>query len=573
MTGRMSNVKIGELTKIIDNIPGYSDILIELKGSLHEAIRLPRDDAITFLRIRLEPSVLINDDVTPKRFIYRTIIRILNELNIPATITPGTSIVETVIDIIFAGDELKDSNTLAKTLYETHIEGMSTGEPTNPLFNNQATGTTTSSPQDARHQNYGAPEFDSLTKKLSSATYNFRDRQLRFSGSYDSTLSLHRFMQLFDATVEQYDVPDTSCVPLMMSALQGVALDFYFDTIKNNAQTKMEAYNLLKQRFDSASTRAQAQSFLESLTLESIQRADNCSTARALELAQQKIANIAPMCGPEYRHESHKARWLSNILRNEKWAQLCCERRLTEAQDYSTFISALNSTLTQQTITLNNGNRDESNAPGGTMAIPTYYGQRCATPTRPFRIPYRRRNNGRRMTAQQLRAKKQRTRCLKCGEYGHWRAECPKNNMTMSDAINARIAESGDNLSTIKNTLLAIVAHEDEHTDYLNDLDQINENDEPIIESTADNWLAHNLDPFDTCLAALDISNNFSIENNDERSNRQDNTIVNNFVFLASPLAIRNGEDTTFNGALIDTGAQRSVIGSSNLVHISDPCD
>lgn len=98
-------------------------------------------------------------------------------------------------------------------------------------------------------------------------------------------MSLYRFKKLFSSTVEQYHIPAASTIALMLSALEGTALDFYFDRIKGRVQSLREAYNLLEERFDSPHTRAQAQSYLEFTTISSIREAESCSTPRALENA------------------------------------------------------------------------------------------------------------------------------------------------------------------------------------------------------------------------------------------------------------------------------------------------
>ena len=96
-------------------------------------------------------------------------------------------------------------------------------------------------------------------------------------------LSLHRFKQLFLTRIEQYKLPDESDLPLMPSALEGIALDYYFDSIKGVAETVADAFDLLDSTFNSQNTRAQFQNYLESLTLAAVRESESCSTAKAFE--------------------------------------------------------------------------------------------------------------------------------------------------------------------------------------------------------------------------------------------------------------------------------------------------
>lgn len=439
----IASAKIAALSKVLDTLPDHTDLLAEVKVSLVESIRLPKDRALNLLRVRLEPATLVNDHVTPKKHIYRAILNVLDALGVPVALTEGESVVLTTIDILFNGESLKEANAIAKSLYEAHISGMASGSiapaPLNPVSH---------SPQDFRSNSPRSSSGqyqnsnDSPSRKLSSASHTFRNSTHSFSGSYDSPMSLYRFKQLFSTTIEQYQIPQHSALTLMLTALEGVALDYYFDKIKGHANNLNEAYKLLDARFDSPHTRAQAQSFLESTTLASIRETESCTTARALEFAQRKIANVAPMCGPAYRDESHKARWLANMLKHETWAQQCCERLMTDAQDYATFVASLNSAITQQSLSRSTN----MEKPSTTMALPTWYGQRYATDVNRNNRRYNGNHKNRyRRTPEQLRRLKANTRCLKCNEKGHWRAECPNRSMTMSNAINARIKTAQEN--------------------------------------------------------------------------------------------------------------------------------
>lgn len=322
MAVRLSRKDIKDLSELIKKLPEYADLLLEVKNSLFEAITLPKSEAIKYLRIRLEPAVLVNDDIAPKRDIYRVILKVLTLLGLDHELTPGVSIVETTIDTLFDQDNFTDVNIRAKELYKSHINGRSSGstraDTSRVSYNQQDVRSSGNIQEGAGSRDMTS---DSISKKLSSASYTFKDSSHRFSGDYDCQMSLYRFKQMVYATCDKYNIPERSRASILTDALEGQALDFYLDNIAGQAVTLSSAFESLEQRFDSPHSRAQAQSYLESLTLTSIRDAEQCTTAKALDIAINRISSIAPMCGNAFGHESHKSRWLANMLRQESWAQ------------------------------------------------------------------------------------------------------------------------------------------------------------------------------------------------------------------------------------------------------------
>ena len=315
-----------QLDAAIDSIPETLDSLTEIKISLQEAVTRTFDEAVTLLRLRLEPSVLVNDETTPKRYLYRTIALVLTALGVVVNQAAGTSIVIAVIDALYPLAQFKDVNEEAKRLYAKHVEGRSSGSSASALIVHDSN--TRLSRQDARSDNNhginnGRTQTDSLSRRISPVSYSFRDDSQKFTGSYESPISLHRFKQLFLDTLEQHNIPASHRIQLLPNALKGIALTHYLDKIRGNPEirTLAQAFSSFEAVFDSAHTRAHAQAFLNATTLESIRDAEQCSTAKALEHAQTRINNVGPMCGPAFQHESHRSNWLANMLRREDWAQ------------------------------------------------------------------------------------------------------------------------------------------------------------------------------------------------------------------------------------------------------------
>ncbi len=100
------------------------------------------------------------------------------------------------------------------------------------------------------------------------------------------------------ATCDKYLAPERSRVSILTDALEGQALDFYLDNIAGQVTSLHVAFQMLQSRFDSAHSRVQAQSYLESLSLESIRTSEQLSTAQELDFAVKRISSVAPCVAP-----------------------------------------------------------------------------------------------------------------------------------------------------------------------------------------------------------------------------------------------------------------------------------
>ena len=106
---------------------------MEIRNSLSESIKLTKPEAIKHLQIRLEPAVLVNDDVTTKRYVYRTILTVLNALGLAHQLQPGISIVETTIDTLFNVTTFPVVNKQVKELYKIMLTAGQADHRTRPL--------------------------------------------------------------------------------------------------------------------------------------------------------------------------------------------------------------------------------------------------------------------------------------------------------------------------------------------------------------------------------------------------------------------------------------------------------
>ncbi len=69
--------KKDELRAELDSLKATTDILGEIKQSVVEAPSLNKEQVSRHMQLRLEPEVLVNDEVISKKHIYRIVIKIL----------------------------------------------------------------------------------------------------------------------------------------------------------------------------------------------------------------------------------------------------------------------------------------------------------------------------------------------------------------------------------------------------------------------------------------------------------------------------------------------------------------
>jgi len=304
----------------------------------------------------------------------------------------------------------------------------------------------------------------------------------------------------------------------MHHALSGLAKDFFFDKIQHQCTTLGEAYSMLQERFDNESTRVQMKARIDNISIGSLRKEHSISTEQALHRAFKMITDLF-----------------------------------------------------------------------AAMAYNNHFGSQYAQPRKPNNSSYRPRQPRKKRTLAELQELKKRTRCLKCGEVGHWRAECPKRDLSLTDAIRSRIVHNGKNNKAVADVLFAMVQEDDEFNEYIHLSNVEPEPDNPFtsymnMENQDTNEDAASL--FDNFCDVLDITpvpeeskdkhvtfseNHFCYADNfSEDQDAQHIPFAINLTTVAQvPCAIeylnkqfyQHEHEAIFSGALLDTGAQRSVIG------------
>lgn len=123
-----------------------------------------------------------------------------------------------------------------------------------------------------------------------------------------------------------------------------------------------------------------------------------------------------------------------------------------------------------------------------------------------------------RRTKEELQILTSRNRCLKCGLVGHWRKECPRSNLYMADAISSRQQTTGNSLQMIADTLTALFYDEDDHIEYIQDVEHTDDDNNTSLSKTM-------IDPypFNSLLASLELD--------DASDKEKDESITHHIAF------------------------------------------
>lgn len=118
------------------------------------------------IQLELDPTVLINEDVTDKRVLFRTIRQILTMHGDAAPTVVGKSIAERPINSLYNPDTHKEINATCHNLFRSYVDSCAGVTPQISL------------------------NHDPLSRRLTNVASIFSDTSYRFTGTYTCTRSL-----------------------------------------------------------------------------------------------------------------------------------------------------------------------------------------------------------------------------------------------------------------------------------------------------------------------------------------------------------------------------------------------
>ena len=474
---------------------------------LKDAIDEPLDSMHDFLQEMLPVEILYNRECFTDHRIFSCVRNVLQKLGVPVPTDMRTLISIKVAKALYTNDEDADDA----------VQPVETWRRTKNVRSSQA-DQPTSTPSAIHITSKGTSNNDSYTMSRNKATVvsSFKDDE-KFSGSVSGKVPLHRVRNKFIDAIRDHGIPRTEEVNLMHACLIGMALDYYYKSIRGICQTVNHAFASLEKQFNSLQHQAQARTYLTNLTVDGIKREKNCTLLQALETAHSRICDTVPNCGKEYQQPSHYCDFLQRMVERQPWAKAVIQARLTPGpdneMDYNTFYSKLCAALTVELTDYLESDAESHETNG---SAPTFFGERYAVsrqtnrshgpfhnrrslPSRTSDLHIRSMLRGPnrikgRLSAAQLAQLKAKTRCLICRKLGRWRHECPERSNTRGrDTMMSLIQELGNSNQAVAQTLLAVSEDDDEWYAFL----------ETSNDSTVQDRALNNRNDFETLVNAV----------------------------------------------------------------------
>lgn len=136
-------------------------------------------------------------------------------------------------------------------------------------------------------------EFANCKNKVSMMVKYFK-----FSGAPEHGLDLYTLKKSLEAACIQQDLPFEEASDVLWHCLEGDAQRFLFEELQGKGLHLSAAFERLTNHFDTPHYQSQAQSYLNSISMDGIRSERSCSDAEALNVANERITNTLPKCGP-----------------------------------------------------------------------------------------------------------------------------------------------------------------------------------------------------------------------------------------------------------------------------------
>lgn len=459
----LTDAQKGKIKREIDKADQSSQEISCLIADILEITNLPKSEILPAIQERFTPDVLMNNATWKDRKIFYIIRELLEQIGTQVSRSQGVPMPNKIFEAIYAnnGEIINQCHEIIKSFQYPNIQIPSYPTASN---SNQSQG---QSPAQTHHNGSSdaTTKTYSLAKQRQAVGSGFYNESSKFTGSRLSGQPLHVVKRKFQELIFEQEIPSDQIVQLMHNCLSGVANDYFYTCIRDVTNDMEVAFGMLEKRFSSKQHHSQALTYLKRLSFRGIKSEKSCSDLEALSIANERILQHIPQCGPSYQGEhqdGHKTQFLADIVDGEDWAQHVLTARITandkdgNGMDYDTFYSMLTSALT---LVENRKNSDESN-------IETLYGAKYGRPN--FGIKRSRFKNNYRKPGISVRDSRMNNKCFICKKPGHFRNECPLRNASMTDIIKARIRESGGTNKAAAEVLFCLAQDEDNYYEYIN---------------------------------------------------------------------------------------------------------
>lgn len=491
------------------------------------------------------PGVLFDEDIREFPNIY---LELRNFLEQRAVILPQHSSRRTMM-------------TLSHNLYEEAEDRAAAIEITNLIIAHSRRGRSAtarnepqeseSASQDARSNNY----HNSPEKTAHNVAMRLKDQDKKFTGELGECWS--EFVDHYVQVCNDYSLTQNQRLLLMHNILSKDAQRFYLDRVRDYASTFEQAVNMIEMEYNSPVRQTRVKNYLSNLRVSKLVN-DGAEVSIALAKVYRQIINLSRQVPASHHGEAHRIEFLRRAVVGYDWSREPLSRVATHSLTFQQLYGELEAAvqLDKESKLANLQDRassvgDQGVESDGGIASINYAGQgRYSIPTKGRRTSY---GQGRQIGYDNGSKNKidplSLVGCFNCGEKSHFARDCtrPKNFA----AAAARKIEYLQNKKA-PNTIHVVLA------DLCRQLDT-NEREENASEEDTDDAKIFRAIAFDDDVQDI---HNVRQEGDHDEDKKDEDTIT---IFSCNvPEFIRSS--ACFNGACVDSGAQRTVIGRNQAI-------
>jgi hypothetical protein len=332
-----------------------------------------------------------------------------------------------------------------------------------------STASETSHASDARGSASGTDGTnEGAWRKVDAANRRFSDNE-KYSGILAESPSLAEARNTYITYCNQKEFSRADRVKLISCVLKGPALNYWMSNIEGKDEFT-ELASVFKQfeiQFDTPAHQRQIESLAYSMTLEEARKKKNCNRIAALGYLYHEVARLNEQFPKVKRGEQFRTQTLMKIVERYEWSRTAAEEVMQDTLNFDSLYTKISASIViWENEVLRSGHdpdlADDRRKPVWTATSFVGYVAQYANPVQ-RRLPAALsmaspRYHHRRQTSTQNsfapsrfqkrdnrdNRSKNETHCFKCGQQGHWRAEC-NNNATNSllNATRSRIRELG----------------------------------------------------------------------------------------------------------------------------------
>jgi Zinc knuckle len=393
------------------------------------------------LKEDLNSVILSKPDVLSSPSLFRNIRDTLIAKNVPnLPYGRGHPIVQSVFRCLYHGeDDEIDRAIEAFLLFSASQTNHHLERPTTP---NQT---------ETAHIRLGNNFGDGIgaeERRANSIASRFKDHGRTFSGRLDENLDIK--LRNYEEAARENKLSEEQRSQLIYHVLSGEAQDFYFDHIKHCHVTYADRRAALEKEYCSSARQGRARAHLKSARVTTYIAQAQGDVLKGITALYDDISKYAPQCPPDSRTDIAKRRFLEDSIAGYSWSRDSVARAEIEGNPEHTFNGLFQSSCAniQQEIKAAKAVQADTdmgrmgiNPSSSTATSSVMYGQRYATPRAQKKPPPR--------YISSTPSKRSKT-CWKCGEEGHFVANCPRKDLSLTDVARGRLKTSDDDRSATR---------------------------------------------------------------------------------------------------------------------------